>query len=256
MGRRLASIAGNTFRETIRNKVLYIILAFALLIIGLTYFLATLSVGEMDRIIAHVGLACIHVFGVVMAVFIGITLVSREMERKTIYLVLSRPVPRWEFVVGKAAGLSATLLLVTLVMASMVFLVYLAFGGGMETGIFTASAGIYLELVLLTCLATLFSSFTTPVLSAIFTLSFFFIGHVSGSLAAVGTRSASATARWAPTVLFYLLPNLEHFNWKNEVVYGGARDLSLIVPAAGYFLCYGAAVLLVACLIFSRKDLK
>jgi len=253
---RILSVAVNTFRETIRNKILYAILAFALLVIALSWFLADLSVGDLARIIADVGLACIHVFGVVTAVFLGITLVSHEVERKTVYLILSRPVARWEFVVGKAAGLCGTLLLTTLVMAVTLFLVHTGYRQSPEPGILIASAGIYMELVLLTCLASLFSSFTTPVLSAIFTLSMFLIGHVSRDLLVFGKRAASGALRAVSAVLFYLLPNLENFNWKNEVVYGGARAVSVIPLAAGYLLAYSAAVLILACLIFSRKDFK
>lgn len=256
MGIRIFSIAANTFRETIRNKILYAILAFALLVIGLSWFLADLSVGEMTRIIDDVGLASIHVFGVIMAVFIGITLVSQEVERKTVYLILSRPVPRWEFIVGKAFGLSITLAMTTLVMTVTLFLVHAGYGREAEAGIFVASAGIYMELVMLVCLASLFSSFTTPVLSAIFTLSMFLIGHISVDLLVFGGRSQSAAVQWSSTILFYLLPNLEHFNWKNEVVYGGARSASLIWGKLGYFMAYCAAALSAACLLFSRKDFK
>lgn len=255
MAGRILSIARNTFRETIRNKILYAILAFALLLIGLSYFLADLSIGGLTRIIADVGLACIHIFGVVMAVFLGITLVSQEVERKTVFLILSRPVARWEFVVGKAAGLCGTLFLTTLVMAATLFLVHAGYGGSPEAGILVAAAGIWMELVLLTCLASLFSSFTTPVLSAIFTLSMFLIGHVSTDLLVFGSRSPSGTARTVSAALFYLLPNLENFNWKNEVVYGGSSP-ALIPLASGYLLAYCAAVLFLACLIFSRKDFK
>ena len=256
MAGRILSIAANTFRETIRNKILYAILAFALFVIGLSYFLADLSVGDLARIIADVGLACIHIFGVIMAVFLGITLVSHEVERKTVYLILSRPVARWEFILGKAGGLCGTLFLTSLVMAVTLFAIHAGFLGAPEVGIFIASAGIYMELVLLTCLASLFSSFTTPVLSAIFTLSMFLIGHVSKDLIVFGSRAASGTVRAASAVLFYLLPNLENFNWKNEVVYGSARSGAVIPLAAAYLLAYCAAVLVLACLIFSRKDFK
>lgn len=253
---RIFSIAANTFRETIRNKILYVILAFALLVIGLSWFLADLSVGDLTRIIADVGLASTQIFGVVMAVFIGITLVSQEVERKTIYLILSRPVPRWEFVVGKAAGLSLTLALTTLVMSGTLFLLHYGYGREAEPGIFIASGGIYLELVALTCLASFFSTFTTPVLSAIFTLSMFFIGHISGDLLAFGERASSKAVQWGTRILFYALPNLEHFNWKNDVVYEKVRSAGVLWAAFGYLLCYFAAVLCVACLLFSRKDLK
>jgi len=256
MTRRLLSIAANTFRETVRNKILYVILAFALVVIGLTWFLADLSMGELSRIIANVGLASIHLFGVTIAVFLGITLVSQEMERKTIYLVLSKPVPRWEFVLGKAAGLCATILLTTSVMAVTLFAVYAAYSGKAEFGILLASAGVYLELVLLVCLATFFSTFTTPTLSAMFTLSLFLIGHLSQTLFVLGGRAKSAGARAASSFLFYLLPNLEIFNWKNAVVYGDVRSPAVLLPAVGYLACYGTAVLLLACILFSRKDFK
>jgi ABC-type transport system involved in multi-copper enzyme maturation permease subunit len=256
MGTRIFSIATNTFRETIRNKILYAILGFALLVIGLSYFLADLSVGELTRIIADVGLASIHIFGVVMAVFLGITLVSQEVERKTIYLILSRPVPRWEFIVGKAFGLSMTLALTTLIMSVTLFLVHAGYGREPEPGILIASAGIYLELVMLVCLASLFSTFTTSVLSAMFTLSMFVIGHVSKDLLVFGGRADSGGVRWLSRILFYALPNLEYFNWKNGVVYGEVRSPGILLPAVGYLVCYGASVLLLACLLFSRKDFK
>ena len=256
MTRRLLSIAANTFRETVRKKILYVILAFALVVIGLTWFLADLSMGEFSRIVADVGLASIHLFGVVIAVFLGITLVSQEMERKTIYIVLSKPVPRWEFVLGKAAGLCATILLTTSVMAVTLFAVYAAYSGKAEAGILVASAGVYLELVLLVCLATLFSTFTTPTLSAMFTLALFTIGHLSQTLFVLGGRAKSAAARATASVLFYLLPDLEIFNWKNDVVYGDVLSPATLLASAGYFVCYGAAVLLFACLLFSRKDFK
>lgn len=253
---RIFFLAANTFRETIRNKILYAILAFALLVIGLTYFLADLSVGELSRIIADVGLASIHIFGVIMAVFIGITLVNQEMEKKTVYLILSRPVPRWEFIVGKVAGLSGTLALTTLVMAVVLFLVHAAYGRRPEAGILVASAGIYMELMLLICVATLFSTFTTPVLSAIFTIAMFLLGHVSKDLLFFGGRSGVSAVRWISRVLFYAIPNLEHFNWKNDVVYGRGPSPVLVAFAAGYLASYGAAILAAACALFSQKDFK
>jgi len=258
MVRRILSIAANTYRETIRNKILYAILAFALFAIGMTFFLADLSVGDFARIIADVGLASIHVFGVVMAIFLGITLVSNEVDRKTIYIILSKPVRRHEFIFGKTLGLSFTLALTTLAMSAVLFLVHLAyqFGGRAEPGIFIAAAGIYMELVLLTCLASLFSTFTTPVLSAIFTISLFLLGHLSSYLYAIGEQSKVAAVRWGSQAIFYLLPNLENFNWKNEVAYGGLRSASVLGWAAGYLLCYAACVLCLSCLLFARKDFK
>ncbi|MDD5762907.1 MAG: ABC transporter permease subunit [bacterium] len=258
MFRRILSIAANTFRETIRNKILYAILAFALFVIGMTFFLADLSVGDFARIIADVGLASIHLFGVVMAVFLGINLVSNEVDRKTIYIILSKPVRRFEFIFGKTLGLGVTLLLTTLAMATVLFLLHYSYryGGRVEPGIFIASAGIYMELLLLICLATLFSTFTTPVLSAIFTLSLFLVGHLTNYLYILGDQSKVTAVRWASRFIFFLLPNLEIFNWKNEVAYGGLKSFSVLAWAAGYLAAYAACVLCLSCLLFTRKDFK
>ncbi len=254
----MLSVAANTFRETIRNKILYAILAFALFVIGMTTFLANLSFGDLARVVVDLGLASIHLFGVVMAVFIGITLVSQEIDRKTVYIILSKPVPRWEFVLGKALGLCATLGLITFFMAVVLYLVHAGYRYGQTTepGIFVAAAGIYMELVLLTCLASFFSTFTTPVLSAIFTLSMFLIGHITRELLFFGGKSGSPAAAWLGKAIYYLLPNLEIFNFKNVAVYGLARSASLLLLPLAYMLSYCAAVLLLACVIFSRKDFK
>ena len=258
MLRRILSIASNTFRETIRNKILYAILAFALFAIGMTFFLADLSVGDFARIIADVGLASIHVFGVVMAVFLGINLVSNEVDRKTIYIILSKPVRRFEFIFGKTLGLSVTLLLTTLAMATVLFLVHLSYGKGgrAEVGIFIASAGIYMELVLLTCLASLFSTFTTSVLSAIFTLSLFLVGHLTKYLYVLGEQSKVTAVRWGSRFIFFLLPNLEKFDVKHAVVHGMPIEGAYVLWTVVYGLLYILFLIGLAAAIFERRDFK
>ena len=255
---RILSIASNTFRETIRNNILYAIAAFALFVIGMTFFLADLSMGDFARIIANIGLASIHVFGVIMAIFLGITLISNEVDRKTIYIILSKPVRRHEFILGKALGLSMTLALTTLAMATVLFVIHMTYkhGGRPEPGIFIASAGIYMELVLLTCLATFFSTFTTPVLSAIFTISLFVLGHLTVYLHSIAAQSAAAAVKWGGFALFYILPNLEIFNWKNDVAYEQLPSFLTFGLAVGYLFCYSAFVILISCLLFARKDFK
>jgi len=224
----------------------------------MTFFLADLSVGDFARIIADVGLASIHIFGVIMAVFLGINLVSNEVDRKTIYVILSKPVRRFEFIFGKTLGLGVTLALTTLAMATVLFIVHLSYRyvGRAEAGIFIASAGIYMELLLLICLATLFSTFTTPVLSAIFTLSLVLVGHLTKYLYVLGEQSKVAAVRWSSRVIFFLLPNLENFNWKNEAAYGSLNSFSVLGWAAGYLVAYAACVLCLSCLLFARKDFK
>jgi ABC-type transport system involved in multi-copper enzyme maturation permease subunit len=142
------------------------------------------------------------------------------------------------------------------IMTASLFVVHAGYEGSTEIGILVASAGIFLEIVLLICFASLFSTFTTPVLSALFTLSVFLIGHVSKDLLTFGGRSASTAVRAAAGLFYYVLPDFTHFNWKNEVVYGEVRSFSVLLLPAVYLTLYGGAVLLLASLIFARKDFK
>ncbi len=253
---KIASIALNTFRETIRDRILYSLFAFAAIMIGLSYFLAELSVGDFERIVINFGLTCVHLFGVVIAIFIGITLVSKEVEKRTIYSIVSKPVSRFEFLVGKFSGLALTLLATTSAMtAGLIGIVYLQ-SGNVHFGLIIVSSFIYMELLLLTALAILFSSFSTPTLSSIFSLFLFFIGHFSTSLKNFGEHAVSWFASGGLLSLYYLLPNFENFNLKNLVLYGLKLDGKYLLFVFSYFLVYLALILFIANVIFSRRDFK
>jgi ABC-type transport system involved in multi-copper enzyme maturation permease subunit len=253
---RVGTIAVNTFRETIRDRILYSLLMFAILLIGLSYFIAELSLGDFERVVINVGLACVHFFGAIIAIFVGITLVSKEVEKKTIYAIVSKPVSRFEFLIGKFSGLSVTIFLTNLAMTAGLLLTTFVQSGNIRIELLFVSLMIYLELLILTAVAMLFSSFTTTTLSAIFTLSIFFIGHLSPDLKYFGERANTLIGKYLPLGVYYILPNLENFNFKNVAVYGVHIDAGKISFVFLYFFFYLFLIILIANFIFSKRDFK
>ncbi len=252
---KILAIARNTFREAIRDRILYGLLAFALLMIGSSLALASLSVGQQERITKDLGLAAISLIGVLMSVFLGITLVSKEVDRRTVYTILSKPVRRHHLVVGKYVGLAATVTVNVLVMGAGLALLTAAYGwwhGNVAAAVYM----ILLEMLVLTAIATLFSTFTTPTLSAMFTLGLFVLGHLSGALRDITERSGSVAGRLAGEALYRLLPNLEAFNVKGRVAHGAPVSLLEVGLATGYGALYIAAILALAVVMFERRELR
>jgi Cu-processing system permease protein len=252
---RVLVIGLNTFRENLREKLLYNLVIFALLIIGSSILLERLSLGDTNRLFLDLGLASINIFGVLIAIFIGIGLVSKEIDKKTIYTIISKPVPRYEFLLGKYFGLSITLFVNTLIMLAGFLLVLVYMHVPIELLLFKAVFLIFLELIVVTAVALLFSTFTTPTLSAIFTLAIYVIGHLTGDLKALGAKLEGG-GRMFLTGLSYLMPNLENFNIKGRVIHHldiGGTEFALIL---GYGILYTMLLLLVAGVIFERRDFR
>ncbi len=253
---RIKAIAANTFREAVRDKILYSLLFFALVMIGSSVLVAELTIGEFLKIVKDVGLGSISIFGVLIAVFVGIQLVTREIDRKTVYTVLSKPVHRWEFIVGKFLGLGSTLFVELSIMTAGLLILVGITGSEFAPALAGAVALIYLELLFLTAFSILFSTFSTPTLSALFTLSVYAIGHMSNDIYRFGQKADAEWIRVASRALYYLLPNLEYFNIKNEVVH----DVDMLPGQIGYAVVYGlvytAIVLFAAIVIFERRDFK
>ena len=185
---KVLSIALNTFRENLRDKLLYNLLVFALLMIGSSLLLMRLTLGEFHRLMLDVGLGSINIFGVLIAIFVGIGLVSKEIEKKTIYTIVSKPVARYQFLVGKYLGLIVTLFVNTLIMAAGLLLVLFAQEVPIESMLFKALGLIFLEFMVVTAVALLCSTFTSATLSAIFTLATYVIGHLTADLKVFGEK--------------------------------------------------------------------
>jgi Cu-processing system permease protein len=249
------AIATNTFREAIRDRILYGLLAFAILLIACSVALADLSIGQQERLMKDIGLAAISLIGVLMAVFLGVTLISREVERRTAYTILSKPIRRYQFVLGKYLGLVLTIGVNVAVMGAALAGL-LAVYGWWQANVAAALVLTMAELLVVAGIATLFSSFTTPTLSAIFTLGLFVIGHLTGTLRAIAERAPSGAGRLFAALFYRALPNLEAFNVKGRVANNELVSLAEVGLAGAYGALYLAALLALAVLIFERRELR
>jgi len=253
---RIWAIALNTFREAVRDKILYSLLFFALLMIGGSVLVAELAIGEYGKIIRDVGLAAISIFGLLIAVFVGIGLIYKEIERKTIYTIASKPVPRWQFLVGKYLGLLGTLGTEVAIMAVAYLLVLQGIGAGITGAMFPAIWLTFMELAVVTAVAILFGSFSSPMLSALFTIGITLIGKMSPELVALGKKADNPALESLMTAVYTVLPDLSRFNLRSEASYDMPVEWEYVAYATGYGAAYAAALLVLASIIFRFRDFK
>jgi len=280
IGARLAgvrAVAGNTFREAARDRVLYLVVAFGLLVLVSGKVIGWVSVNQDVKIIRDIGLASVSFFGAMIALFVGTGLIQREMGGRTIYTILARPVARWQFVVGKYAGLFGTVLAATAGM-SLVFLVYLAIMTHLAPGetldgaappaalgwpIVQALVLTGFELMLVTSLAVLFSSVSTPILSAVFTFFTYVAGQFASDvawlaeMAARGAEGEPGSPFWGAVLgaVYRLMPNLDLLNVRGTAVHAIAVPAGQMAWTIVYAIAYSALVLVIACALFERRDL-
>ena len=254
---RIVSIAKNAFREAVRDRILYNLILFVLLITASAMFLGELTAGEEARVIVNLGLSAVLIFGAFISIFVGVGLVWKEIEKRTVYSIFSKPVGRGEFIIGKFLGLCATLLVNVAVMGSGITLALLYVGGSKLVGpTWIAILLIYLELSILTAVAIMFSSFSTPALSALLTFFVFVIGHFSASLRQLAQTMESVAARLVFDVIYYVMPNLSHFSFITETANGIMAPAAMIGGAALYALVYNIILLTITVLIFGRRNFK
>jgi len=257
--RTIKAIALNTFRETVRDRVLYNLILFAILLVIASIFVSELSLSEESKFIADLGLSAMTIFGAVISIFIGVTLVFKEIDKRTVNFLLAKPVRRYEFIIGKYAGLALTLLLNSSVMAlgTVLALVYVNRGmSPLVRAIPSAALLIYLELLVLVSVALLFSSFTTPMLSALFSFAVFVIGSLSPDLKVAASMSRSGTVRLLLNTLYYLLPNLSNFGFIAEASHGQTVPLRMALSAALYASIYVLVLLSATVAIFQSRSFK
>lgn len=258
MRSRIACIAANTFREAVRDRVLYNLIAFALLLTGAAVLVGQISIEIEKLVVINLGLTAVSLFGVVIAIFVGIGLVSKEIDKRTLYTVLARPVRRWEFIVGKFFGLAGTLLVNTLCMAIGVFLALLYVSHRLQqpdTWVLVALYFNVLQFVIVTALALLFSSFSSPVMSAVFAFALFVIGSFAEDLRGFAAMAKGIT-HWLALGTAYLVPNLSALNIISSVAHGEAVASSLIVYNTAYSILYASMAICGAVLIFEHRNLK
>jgi ABC-type transport system involved in multi-copper enzyme maturation permease subunit len=251
---KIRAIALNTFKEAIRDRILFLLLFFAAVCIIFSRVLALLTVGDRVKIITDVGLASISLFGALMAILMGTGLVYKEIDKRTIYTLLSKPIHRYQFLLGKYFGLILTLF-VMLVLMTLIFLVLIYLHSfRIEWPLFVAILFIFFELCLITAVAMLFSCFSTPILSTLFSLSFYLIGHVSWGLETLIKKIQSGTAKTLAQILYTFLPDLENFNFKTEIVHNLSIPPEVLLYSTLYGFFYTVFILALAMLVFRRRD--
>jgi len=256
---RVRTIALNTFRESVRDRVLYNLILFVLILVAASVFVSDLSLDMESQFTAALGLSAMLVFGALIAIFIGVGLVYKEIDKRTIYNLLSKPVHRHEFIIGKYAGLCLTLLVNTAVMVLGTELALWYVNGKfvpLQTAVLAASLLVYCELALLVAVALMFSSFTTPLLAALFSFAIYLIGHLSKDLLEMATLSNSSLTRAILTTLYYLLPNLSNFGFITEASHGRIVPMRMIVSATIYAIVYIGILLSATVLIFHKRNFK
>ncbi len=259
---KILTIAFNTYKEASRNKVFYLILLFALILLGMAVILATLALGEDDRIIKHIGLMAINIFGLLLAAFIGVTIIYDELDKRTIYTVIAAGVTRTQFIIGKFLGLFLTILVNILIMGFLLCVLLWFWPKATPTP--SLIMAIYLmlfEMLIITTVVVLFSSFSTPVLSAVLTFMCWLIGRMSEDLWSWSNRlleQGSEGVAYLLKSLYYILPNLAVYNIQNEVVHyediGSLGYNFLIYPFAG--ILYTGILLWITTVTFSKRDFK
>lgn len=256
---RVAAIALNTFREAVRDRVLYNLIVFALLLIATSILFGEISIGIQALILVNLGLTAITFFGLAIAIFIGIGLVYKELDKRTLYALLSKPVRRYEFILGKFGGLALTLFINTGFMTAGFFLalyyVKRSFGAG-DPPILVAIYFIFLQLLLATALALLFSCFSSPVLSAALTFGLFIVGSFAADLKDL---AEALEAPWLEGVMrgvYYLVPNFSNFNVITSVAHGHPVPAALIWGNTAYAAVYITLALLASALIFQNRNLR
>jgi ABC-type transport system involved in multi-copper enzyme maturation permease subunit len=251
---KAAAIAQNTVREIVRDKVFYILVFFALSLIALSKALGWISMQQDVKVIQDIALAAINLFVLLITIFLGTNLVYKEVEKRTIYSVLSKDVGRWQFVLGKALGLWATAVLCVAGMSATAVLYLVLLGGTLEPAFFLALYGIVLELGLITSISLLFSSLTSPVLSAFITFAFYVAGH---SVEVLRKFVDEALARGFDPVaefVYYALPNLENSNFKMFVGSPDLPEAGHVLWATVYTAVYSAVLIGLTLVVYRRKS--
>src|SRR5579863_2628946 len=252
-------VALNTFREAVRDRVLYNLIFFALIMIGAAILVGQISIGIERIVIVNLGLSAISVFGLVMAIFIGVGLVYKEIEKRTLYSLLARPIRRWEFLVGKYAGLLLTLAVntafMTIGLAAALFCVGRPFVRS-DASILIAIYFILLELALVTALALFFSCFSSPMLSTLFTLGIYVTGMFASDIRSFGDFTKNPMIQAGTRVVYYVLPNFHNFNAIATAGHGGSVPFALVWHNTLYAALYVTVILLAASAVFSGRNLK
>lgn len=250
----ILSIAKNTYREAIRDKVLYLLLVFGALAILASKILGYVSIGSELKIIKDISLASISVFGALIAVFVGTSLIYKEVDKRTIYTIISRPIARYEFILGKYLGLVMLLATTTVYMTVFAAAYILIMGGEIDAMFFSAVLLVYWKLLLVTAFSVLLSSLTSPILGAIIVLAGYFFGHATGILIDLPPQLQGTSAEAVGRAIYFVTPNLSNFDIWQEYANGINVSTSYVIWTLGYGTVYTGFLLYLATVAFENKD--
>ncbi len=256
MNNHIGALAFSTFRETVRDRIFYLVAVFGFVMLASTAVLSPLNIGAQGKIMSDVGLAAMVVFGLLVAVFVGSAMVRKELDKGTILTILAKPVGRREYLWGKFLGLNLTLVSMLAVMGVLFLAMLFMAPGTFSLRFLYAFYLTFLELMLLNAVVVFFSTCVSPVLAAVFTLGVFAVGHLSESIRDFGQMQGTAVQRTMSEVIYYLVPNLEVFNVRAAVVHGDPVTASHLLMATLYGVAWTGLLLLLAGAIFDRKELR
>lgn len=258
---KVLAIGLNTFREAIRNKVLYSMLFFATVVIVASLAFGALSVREEVRLTSDLGFGGMSLFLVLIAVFAGVNLVYKELERKTVYTLIPKPIHRYQFILGKYSGLALTLLVLAAIMAGVLFAVLHIQGAAFYSGFVMMTILVYLEVLIITAVAVLFSSFSTPFLSGLFTVGIFLLGRSVPDIVRAANKIQEPILAWTLKGVARIVPNLRFFyvsgadvGGEHVSIHGSFVDWNYVGLGAAYAGLYAALTLALAMVLFSRRD--
>lgn len=248
-------IAKNTFKETLRDRIILGSVIIAVLTMLISFFIGTISLDQDVRIIINLSLTAIYLLQIFIAIFIASSLVHKEIERKTFFLILPKPIDRTSVILGKALGLLLTVTVVTLITSSALTLLLVS-KGALSYLPYVLMALLFssLEVIILILVAFLFSLLSSPILSALFTVSIFLIGHSGSIINAIIEKTTSFPTKIILEAVYYLLPNLEKFNLRNEVVYKVVPDIKVFVFAVSYAFIYVVILFYANKFLFQKKE--
>lgn len=252
---KIASIALIFFRELIRDKVFIVLSSAAVFLVLGSLILNEMVVGEEIKATKDLGLSILNIFSLFILIFSGVNLVSRDLSRKTLYFLFSRPVKRWQYLTGASVSILLCVLSGIVVIMGTVFFLSFLQGEVWISGILTAGFLTLLEMLVLLSFAVLFAVFTSPQLAMFMTLLVYVIGHTIEKAARIVDASANVVLKYFIIGVSGLLPNLEFFNKKPEIVYGIAVPFSYFLNATAYSLSYTLLIFLIAVFILNKKEI-
>lgn len=253
---RILAIARNTFREAVRDRIFALVAVFGLLLVSSSIILSPLTIGAQQKLVADIGLASISVFAVLVVLFVGSGLVNKEIDKRTIMTILSKPVSRFEYLFGKYLGLLGTIGVMVGAMSLIFGLALLATGSRFEVSYLYSLGLTVVEMMVITSVVIFFSSFTSSVLTSIFTLGVFLAGRMMPDLERFAIVTGNPDVEWGMDLMQYILPNLDLFDVRNAAVHGLPIAADQVAWAVVYGVVYSACLLLLADRLFRRREFK